>query len=1145
MSQLFDDIQNLQDDIERFNTIIEGGPSQTVAMADGQVKPTVSKAIADHFDAIQAAVQGRLTYETKAAMDAAGAPPSGELAEVWNDTQSNNGLYGYTGGAWVKSSYDPFTEFGHRLDVTDGAAYTTGMMSNQYFDRFVSTANRTYQNGTITTQKGITSTFKGWSQPIEWDGTPFDTVKVHYNNEFAGSPVKVIIWDSTHTTVIAETTVYTNVSEYSWAVLNKQITTSEVPAGIIYISIHSADNTSRMMPYNVTGYTNVADPVTYPQKYTTNGGATWVNVTSGIGYPLAAELYDLASLVGQDYINLDLMQETINDVRSVFRTVTNVGFDLETKVNGITSTPAYLVRSNDFSGWAVTLTKQGSNINAISIPGYSTGLTDTDDMASTIEVEIRDGNSGGTLIAKGSAGIVPSTNQGKIIIPLRDPNNGNLKEFTDAELPATMWVSWVGRKADGTRAVVGDNQATVTGYAGSSFYENHNTGAWQGYSGNPSLGIETVLLTQLSVVENYTYFGDIDLTKTQLYIDTYQVIVKDFGLDWDSAASQNVVSNPGYQNRAAPFAGWGNDMNPVEGDFNAIRLALLSRSTPQSEAEKWSKIRFEVRDGSVPTGAIIAYGEVSVDKESNLLSDIVAQLRDPLSGNPITLTQADFVSGLMGITFRAINDAGSNAVCGEALGTPSNFAGDSYYTTTGTTWADYTSDTPQGIELLFLTNPVETVSYRIRDEVKLPTSETGKTVKMIGAPHLYALQGAEINLYFDSVIIQDADDYIWDVACSQGEQWEERFRIVPTDSADRTLTLQVRNPEDWADLWGEKSISVRVAGTTDGTGITRKTLFIGDSTTAGGQYVGEVVNLASSDVFNVTAIGTRGTAPVQHEGRGGWRVSDYAGPGRTYFRFDVSGVVVEPSINSTVYSHNGSEYKIQENHLTAGNGYLIAERTSGSTDPLSSGTLTKVSGNGDATIGFNTWSSVSGNPFWNDSTQQVDFSGYLTENGLSMTDNDWVFFHLGINDVFGQTSDSGVTSIALSNITQLNTFIASVKAHNANIRIGMMVTIPPCRYQSAFGNNYDAGQTRDRYKRNILLYNEHLVDGFGGREGEGIYLCPVHYTIDPVFGFPSVMQNANSRTTEQVFRMTNSVHPNDSGYYQMADEVWAFLKYWS
>lgn len=48
-----------------------------------------------------------INYETKAEMDAAGAPSNGQMAKVWNDpTEENNGEYGWDGAAWVASGYD-------------------------------------------------------------------------------------------------------------------------------------------------------------------------------------------------------------------------------------------------------------------------------------------------------------------------------------------------------------------------------------------------------------------------------------------------------------------------------------------------------------------------------------------------------------------------------------------------------------------------------------------------------------------------------------------------------------------------------------------------------------------------------------------------------------------------------------------------------------------------------------------------------------------------------------------------------------------------------------------------------------------------------------------------------------------------------
>lgn len=104
VQQLTSDFNSLESDVK---SVVTGGDSSVVTI-DGVQYPSISKVFKDRFTAIQAAIQGRLVYATKADMVAAGAPPNGELAEVWNDsTKANNGIYGYAAGAWARSKYDP------------------------------------------------------------------------------------------------------------------------------------------------------------------------------------------------------------------------------------------------------------------------------------------------------------------------------------------------------------------------------------------------------------------------------------------------------------------------------------------------------------------------------------------------------------------------------------------------------------------------------------------------------------------------------------------------------------------------------------------------------------------------------------------------------------------------------------------------------------------------------------------------------------------------------------------------------------------------------------------------------------------------------------------------------------------------------
>jgi len=71
------------------------------------------------------------------------------------------------------------------------------------------------------------------------------------------------------------------------------------------------------------------------------------------------------------------------------------------------------------------------------------------------------------------------------------------------------------------------------------------------------------------------------------------------------------------------------------------------------------------------------------------------------------------------------------------------------------------------------------------------------------------------------------------------------------------------------------------------------------------------------------------------------------------WKFYVSGVSTFPSQND-IYSHNSAQFTVDSIYNGGGgSGWIKATRTSGDNDPNNSGTLTRVSGSGDASITFN------------------------------------------------------------------------------------------------------------------------------------------------------------------------------------------------
>ena len=181
----------------------------------------------------------------------------------------------------------------------------------------------------------------------------------------------------------------------------------------------------------------------------------------------------------------------------------------------------------------------------------------------------------------------------------------------------------------------------------------------------------------------------------------------------------------------------------------------------------------------------------------------------------------------------------------------------------------------------------------------------------------------------------------------------------------------------------------------------------------------------------------------------------------------------------------------------------------------------------------------SGNPLWIGGA--LNFPSYLANNSITMAANDWVVIQLGTNDMFNASSDSAMITALSSAVTNMNKLITAFKAV-AGIRIAVCTSLTCAISQDSFGDDYNNGQRKNRFKRNMQMFANRICEEYEGRESENIFVIPTQQVIDPVHGFPYVNVNANSRSTEQIRAYTNAIHPNQSGYDQLGDAILSFLK---
>lgn len=138
---------------------------------------------------------------------------------------------------------------------------------------------------------------------------------------------------------------------------------------------------------------------------------------------------------------------------------------------------------------------------------------------------------------------------------------------------------------------------------------------------------------------------------------------------------------------------------------------------------------------------------------------------------------------------------------------------------------------------------------------------------------IYWLVGKQMNVYFESSIFgkigQKASDLYCSVFSLKGKFLEKKFRVTPTE--DFSFTLKAEKDDKVV----SKSVNVEAVPTTNGNGVTRKMLRIGDSTEAASYTSYKMKQFFDADVMNVTFIGTLENNGVHHEGRSGWSFYTY------------------------------------------------------------------------------------------------------------------------------------------------------------------------------------------------------------------------------------------------------------------------------
>lgn len=412
-------------------------------------------------------------------------------------------------------------------------------------------------------------------------------------------------------------------------------------------------------------------------------------------------------------------------------------------------------------------------------------------------------------------------------------------------------------------------------------------------------------------------------------------------------------------------------------------------------------------------------------------------------------------------------------------------------------------------------------------------------------PKLYVMRGLQAHIYPEHLLFERPSLYDHDIVCTKGKQMERGWvwdhnPDAPDPFGVVGLTWNIHDVET-TELLSGGTTNLNFVDPNSKNGQNLKVCVIGDSLVNAASMTARLLAIAETDVTKIKLIGTRGSGLNLHEGRGGWTINDYTGTGRTYYKFDVSGVTTIPAINSATYKIGDTELLVQEVNISGGAGSIICSLNKGAAPVIgSSGVLAKGNGSpGDSSINYSNVQAVSGNPFWSATSNAVDFAGYISRYALELPDI--VFIQLGVNDTFGLTTDQAVIDFCGTAFPKLDTLINSIKAANPSVKVVVM-TPPVYADQNAFGTNYACNQTAWRAKRNIIGFNKLLIANYANKEANSIYLLGSGVNVDTFNNFPTGVAKINSHNQNNITIQVNGVHPDVSGYYQIGDAMWACLK---
>lgn len=596
--------------------------------------------------------------------------------------------------------------------------------------------------------------------------------------------------------------------------------------------------------------------------------------------------------------------------------------------------------------------------------------------------------------------------------------------------------------------------------------------------------------------------------------------------------------NGTWANASSTFSGWGEVFGTMTG-FNAVAVMIRGRAANTSPI---TEVRVRIRNGvDGRNGAVLYSGVVTgLNIGPNQIQKVVVKLDDIVNNPNGDLLWIEYLANNLldrysfptsSYPYRPADDV-TYPKC--AYSTSGNFP---TVLLAGTITGGYPFTVWYGMYEGFFELTDEQIE-NIAERLDMP-DPSEETVDVNLPDVITAVVGDTLQLFFRGMVYA-VDPYIYDllVACTKGNKYPRYFQFTPAadDVGDVTFKLSVKNNNGKLLGTAQSTLKIRAAVKSPDTNV--NICCFGDSLTSAGTWcaegdrrlTGSGGTPAGLGLSNITFCGSKKNGTTGYFGVGGWQWTDYTTRGRAAFRFQVSGVTT--ATVGAVYTNNGYQYTVAEVNVTSGSGNILMNAASFAQTPQLAGTLTKVSGTGDATITFSSWEENSQNPLWNKDTNQMDFVPYA--NAYCNGQIDAVYTLLSWNGQSPWKTDfSGV-------IANVKIFADTLHRDFPNAKLKIMgIQVPSVN--GGMGANYGATGTgyADGYGNVITALNQNKAyQDFANQAAykDFVEFVNVSTQVDSEYNMPYsnvAVNTRNSAVTEM--RGTNGVHPSTEGYYQIGD----------